>query len=189
MGIESERQRIWEETRNEKVSDVFIALVKAARSSAKTNLCQITHKISHVEGNPVIRFTRNKDKPLRESTQQAAQMRSRNQLTLLSEWHQNLRQSRVAVVSQILCALYVCVCNVLFSLRVLSKPALLGFSPRHCSLGLVLDSNCSVFRFRLAGFLQMKTDSLGHSSQDQVYWTTSHISRSRGEVFFCFTYM
>lgn len=46
---------------------MFIALVKAARSSSKTNLCQITHKISHTEGNPATQFTRNKNKSHSES--------------------------------------------------------------------------------------------------------------------------
>jgi len=36
---------------------------------------------------------------------------------------------------------------------------------------------------------QMKTNSLGHSCQDQVYLTTSHISSSRGAVLFCCSFL
>lgn len=65
-----------------------------------------------------------KTQGLRESTQEAAQKRSRNQVNLLFMRHQNLRQSRAGVISQILCALNVCVWNLLFSLRLLSQPGL-----------------------------------------------------------------
>lgn len=40
---------------------MFIPLVKAARSSGKTNFCEITQKILHTEDNPATQFTRNKD--------------------------------------------------------------------------------------------------------------------------------
>lgn len=92
----------------------MIALVKVARSSGETNLCQITHKTSHTEGNPATQFTRNKDTSHsgslpRKQLRCAAEIRS----ICFSSDIRTSGKAKLVFISQIPCALNVCVCKVL----------------------------------------------------------------------------